>query len=431
MRVSYTFSPPLLDTFKDQLFQWSAQFEDIVWLNSNQDKNKQYDAILAVGAFTALKTDYTKALEALEEYQQQTQDWIFGYLSYDIKNGIEDLKSENDDLLEFPDLYFFQPLKLFLIQNNQVKCLYLNMVSDEIQSDVEDIKNTSENQYFSKTTQSETINLTSKISYLDYINHVNKLLNHIQRGDIYEVNFCQEFYAKNHHFNAHHCFKELNHISQAPFACYFKHEHLYALCSSPERFLKKSGQKLISQPIKGTIKRHKNPEVDKQYKQQLKQDAKEIAENVMIVDLVRNDLSKIAQKGSVKVEKLCHIHSFKQVHQMISTISAELRKENDLKDIFQATFPMGSMTGAPKISAMQIIENIESTKRSLYSGCIGYITPDFDFDFNVVIRSILHNSLQKYTSLMAGSAITHKSIPKKEYEECLLKAKALLDVLKK
>jgi para-aminobenzoate synthetase component 1 len=427
LRTSHKFSPRDIEAFKNQLFHWSAQFEDIVWLNSNKDVIADYDAILAVEAFTAIKTDYTQALDALEEYQQQTQDWIFGYLSYDIKNGIEDLKSKNDDGLEFPDLYFFQPQKLFLIKDNCVECLYLNMLADEIEDDLKSIEN---QDVLSSNNAFQNTNLIPKISKTTYLSKVEEVLKHIQRGDIYEMNFCQEFFAENHQLNPQNCFQNLNDISQPPFACFFKHEHQFALGASPERFLKKSNQQLVSQPIKGTAKRHKDSEIDKNYKLKLQKDPKEIAENVMIVDLVRNDLSKIAKKNSVKVDDLCKIYSFKQVHQMISTISAELKPEIGLKDILKATFPMGSMTGAPKVSAMQIIENLESTKRGLYSGCIGYITPEFDFDFNVVIRSILHNSLKKYTSLMVGSAITHQSIPENEYEECLVKAKALMEVLK-
>ncbi|TKS56707.1 anthranilate synthase component I family protein [Mesohalobacter halotolerans] len=427
MRTSYTFSPQDIEVFKHKLFHWSAQFNDIVWLNSNQDLNADYDAVLAVDAFTAIQTDYTEALDALDEYQHQTQDWIFGYLGYDIKNGIENLKSKNDDNLRFPDLYFFQPQKLFLIKGKNVECLYLNMVAEEIKDDLKTIGD----QYLSSVDNTfHQIDLKSKISKQTYLSKVKEVIKHIQRGDIYEMNFCQEFYAEKHDLNPHQCFQDLNDISRPPFACFFKHEHLYALGASPERFLKKSGKKIISQPIKGTARRHSDTEVDKNYKLKLQQDPKEIAENVMIVDLVRNDLSKIAVKNSVEVEELCKIYSYKQVHQMISTISAELKTETNLKEILKATFPMGSMTGAPKVSAMQIIEELESTKRGLYSGCIGYITPDFDFDFNVVIRSILHNVLKQYTSLMVGSAITHKSIPENEYEECLVKAKALMEVLK-
>ncbi len=417
-----------VSAFTSKLLEWSKNFDDVVFLDSNQSKNlhSSYDAVLAVDAFTALKTSNGYALEELEAYQQATKDWIFGYLSYDLKNDIEDLTSKNDDHLEFPELYFFQPKKIFFINGNELTISYLKMADDEMEKDIEKINS----QHVSAQTPTININIKSKINRSNYIEKVNQALAHILRGDIYEMNFCQEYFVENHQLNPIQCFKSLNHIARAPFTCYFKHESLYAIGSSPERFIKKKGRKIISQPIKGTAKRDPDPDADHMLKKQLKTDPKEISENVMIVDLVRNDLSKVARKNSVTVEELCEIYSYKQVHQMVSTISAELKEEVKLADILKATFPMGSMTGAPKVSAMQIIEDLESTKRGLYSGCIGYISPDFDFDFNVVIRSILHNSAKKYTSLMVGSAITQASKPELEYEECLIKAKALMEVLK-
>ena len=426
MRTIYPIEIDDIENFKDKLFNWSEKFEDVVWLDSNTYENSTYDAILAVDAFTAIKTDYTQALDNLNDYHAQTQDWIFGYLSYDVKNSIEKLESKNDDGLEFPDLYFFQPQKLFLIKGKKVECCYLNVVSDEFEIDLNDIKNYN----ISDDYLAETIDIKPKISREIYLSKLSEVLEHIKRGDIYEMNFCQEFYAENHNFYPELCFKNLNEISRPPFACFFKHENLYALGSSPERFIKKNGNQIISQPIKGTAKRDSNQNLDDDLKNKLQLNPKEISENVMIVDLVRNDLSKIAERDSVKVEELCKIYSFRQVHQMISSVSAIMKSDTDLKTILEATFPMGSMTGAPKVSAMQIIEDLESTKRGLYSGCIGYISPEFDFDFNVVIRSILHNKTKKYTSLMVGSAITHKSIPENEYEECLIKAKALFEVLR-
>ena len=151
----------------------------------------------------------------------------------------------------------------------------------------------------------------------------------------------------------------------------------------------------------------------------------------MIVDLVRNDLSRIAVKNTVKVDELFGIYTFDQVHQMISTISCEVKAETTIKDILQATFPMGSMTGAPKIRAMKLIEKFEETKRGLYSGAIGYISPEGDFDFNVVIRSIQYNTLKMYLSFMVGGAITIASDAELEYQECLVKAKALFEVLER
>jgi len=252
---------------------------------------------------------------------------------------------------------------------------------------------------------------------------------HIAKGDIYEANFCQEFYAKNTLINPLATYTALNNISSPPFASFFKFEEYYALSASPERYIKKEGNKLISQPIKGTAKRVSNSDDDKNLAESLSTNNKERAENIMIVDLVRNDLSKTALKGSVKVEELCKVYSFKQVHQMISTITSEVNNLYTPVDVLKTTFPMGSMTGAPKVSAMQIIEDLEVSKRGLYSGAIGYFTPEGDFDFNVVIRSILYNSEKKYVSFSVGSAITAKSDIDSEFEECLLKAKAMRQVL--
>jgi para-aminobenzoate synthetase component 1 len=426
LRTNYHFNVDDIETFKDKLLEWSKSFQDVVFLDSNQfkDKYSSYDALIALDAFTALKTNTGKALELLEEYQHNTKDYIFGYLGYDLKNEIEALHSSNVDRLDFPDLYFFQPKKIFFIKDSRIECCYLRMVDDEIKTDIEQINNTS-----IQKTSVQFSEISSKISREDYIDKVNQVLAHIHRGDIYEMNFCQEFFINEHSLDAENCFRNLNLISKPPFACYLKHENLHAIGASPERFLRKQGNYILSQPIKGTAKRALNPEIDLQLKDSLKTNPKEVSENVMIVDLVRNDLSRIAKKGSVSVEELCKVYSYQQVHQMISTVSAQLKEDLGFTDILRATFPMGSMTGAPKISAMQIIEELESTKRGLYSGCIGYITPEFDFDFNVVIRSILHNSKSKYTSLMVGSAITQAAKPEQEYQECLVKAKALFKVL--
>ena len=201
------------------------------------------------------------------------------------------------------------------------------------------------------------------------------------------------------------------------------------MSATPERYIKKDGCKVISQPIKGTEKRSDNKKEDQQLALELSNDEKERSENIMIVDLVRNDLSRTAKKGSVKVKELCKIYTFDQVHQMISTVESKVKKSTNPIDIIETTFPMGSMTGAPKISAMQIIEELEETKRGLYSGAVGYISPKGNFDFNVVIRSILYNETKQYVSYSVGGAITAKSNPLKEYEECLVKAKAMRQVL--
>lgn len=382
--------------------------------------------MLAVDAFTSLKTDFHNAFEDLKQYQQTTKDWLFGYLTYDLKNDVEDLKSTNFDGLDFPDLFFFQPKKIFILKENQLEIQYLLLCDDEVEEDFEEIVKSEKLEYKSQ----ESLEIEQRINKEFYIEKVTKMLNHIHAGDMYEANFCMEFFAENAIINPLEKFQKLNEISQAPFSVFFKNHKQYLLSASPERYLKKVGDKLISQPIKGTSKRFIDPIEDEKSKQFLESDAKERAENIMITDLVRNDLSHTAQKGSVEVVELCKIYSFLQVHQMISTITSKLDPQYSPIDVLRTTFPMGSMTGAPKISVMKIIENLEETKRGLYSGAVGYFTPDGDFDFNVVIRSILYNQENQYVSFSVGSAITSQSIPEKEYEECLLKAKAMHEVLR-
>ena len=426
LRTTITKNIAAFPNFTTQLLSWANQFSEVVLLDSNahQQKYSSYDVVLAVDAFTSIQTDYINAFQDLQQYQSQTKDWLFGYLSYDVKNDIEELHSNNFDGLAFPDLFFFQPKKLFLIKENQVEIQYLRMCDDEIESDFEEIISIAPITHYAIP-----ITINQRISKENYLLKVSKMLEHIQRGDIYEANFCMEFYAENAKIDPSEMYHKLNTISEPPFAVYFKNKYHYLLSASPERYLRKEGTKVISQPIKGTSKRNENPILDEQLKSDLAQNEKERSENIMIVDLVRNDLSHTAIKGSVAVEELCEIYTFKQVHQMISTVVSEVDATTAPVEIIRTTFPMGSMTGAPKISAMQIIEALEETKRGLYSGAVGYFTPSGDFDFNVVIRSILYNAKKEYLSFSVGSAITAQAMPENEYEECLLKAKAMFEVL--
>ncbi|WP_299681638.1 aminodeoxychorismate synthase component I [uncultured Dokdonia sp.] len=428
-RTTHTYTISNLKTFKKQLLNWAQQFEEVVWLDSNNypDQNyKTYDAILAVDGFTSIKTSYSGAFDRLEEYQQTTKDWIFGFMSYDLKNDIERLQSTNDDFVKFPDLYFFQPKRIFLLKGNKIELQYLPIVDDEMEYDWKEIMHPSVQDI--DMIDDASLHIKLKIHKEAYKNKVRKMLDYIQKGDIYEANFCQEFYAHGI-INPIKTFQNLNHISTPPFATFLKVEDHFLLSATPERYLKKEGSKVISSPIKGTAPRSQDVQEDSAFAKALSEDPKERSENIMIVDLVRNDLSRIAQKGSVKVEELCNVYPFKQVYQMISTISAQIAVGISPVDAIRATFPMGSMTGAPKIRAMEIIEELEETKRGLYSGTVGYFTPDGDFDFNVIIRSIVYNAANAYISYSVGSAITAKSNPDKEYAECLLKAKAMREVL--
>ena len=414
------------EVFKNQLLDWSQQYREMVFLDSNNYHQKQssFDCVLAVDAFTSIKTDYHNAFEDLKQYQQQTKDWLFGYLSYDVKNDVEDLHSNNFDGLHFPDLFFFQPKKLFLLKGNQLEVRYLQLCDDEIESDFNEIVTNQQ-----PATNNQQPKIEQRISKESYIAKVNQMLEHIYRGDIYEANFCMEFYAENAIIEPVKIYQKLNTISKPPFAIFFKNNEQYLLCASPERYLRKEGNKVISQPIKGTAKRFSDLVLDEKSRTELETNPKERSENIMIVDLVRNDLSHTAIKGSVEVEELCGIYTFEQVHQMISTVVSNVSTTTSPVEILRTTFPMGSMTGAPKISAMKIIEELEETKRGLYSGAVGYFSPENDFDFNVVIRSILYNAQEKYLSFSVGSAITSQSNSEQEYEECLLKAKAMFEVL--
>lgn len=379
----------------------------VFFFNSNNENEKN---ILAVSNS-----------EKIEE-----NNWKIGFVSYDYKNNIEELTSNHTDNIGFDEEFFFTPELLFQISQNTIEVLYNEAIyaEEKILEIVNEVGN-------SKIIISSNIAIKTqpKITKQTYLDNVEHLKSHIQQGDIYEINYCQEFYANEVEINPIELYFKLNRKSPTPYSCFVKHNHNYLLSASPERFIKKQGNKISSQPIKGTIKRGATLEEDEGLKNQLKTDPKERSENIMIVDLVRNDLAKIAQRNTVKVDELCEIYTFPQVHQMISTISAELKKEVDFKQIIHALFPMGSMTGAPKIRAMELIEQYETSKRGLYSGTVGFIKPNGDFDFNVVIRSILYNASSKNLSYFVGGAITSLSVPEKEYEECLLKAKAINEVL--
>ena len=277
--------------------------------------------------------------------------------------------------------------------------------------------------------QYKNINVKSLINKDQYIKKVKALKDHIKEGNIYEINFCITFEASNAEIDPVRIYQNLNEISNASYSALAKFNDLYIISSSPELFLLKRKNKLITKPIKGTAKRGATKNEDELLIQQLKNSLKEQTENVMIVDVARNDFSRIATKGSVKVDKLFDIESYKQVHQMVSTVSCDLKENTSFETIIKATFPMASMTGAPKIRAMQLIDEFELYNRGPYSGALGYSNENGDFDLNVLIRSIFYDQKKKYLNFTVGSAITALCDPEEEYNECLLKAKAMLEVL--
>ncbi|MDB5015835.1 MAG: pabB [Mucilaginibacter sp.] len=411
-----------LQNFKIKALQWASSFDVFCYLESNnfKDKYSKFDSLIAVGVKDEIIAQAGNAFVDLGKFREKHTGWMTGFLGYDLKNETENLSSGKPDNLNFPDLYFFVPQFLMIINDNQVE-----IIADNPQH-IFDVIEQLEIKPSGKLTR---VDIKNRLKKDVYINTVNKIKEHIKRGDIYVTNFCQEFYTENADIDPLAIFLKLNEISPNPFAAFFKWHHNFILCASPERFLAKRDNKLISQPIKGTAKRGKNIAEDNLIKQQLAEHTKEIQENVMIVDLVRNDLTRSAKQGTVKTEELFGIYSFKQVHQMISTVVCELIEGITAVGAIKNTFPMGSMTGAPKISAMQLMEQYEDSRRGVYSGAIGYFDPDNDFDFNVVIRTLLYNRDNNYLSFHAGSAITYHAEAEKEYEECLLKVKAILEVL--
>lgn len=427
-RTTFSFKLEDLASFKEAALHFYASEKYFIFLESNHGGTgyDTYGSLLAVGCIDVLSTSYHSAFDKLEAFHQEYQDWVFGYLGYDLKNELEDLSSDNPETIAFPDLSFFVPETIFEISDDEVLLHTYHVNEIDAQQLIQQILDY-------KIPQQKTVDQPAQLIARDdkkaYLKKAQTFLDHIHRGDIYEANFCTEFYVQNASLNSLKAFKELNAISEPPFAVYARMNDQHVMSASPERYLKKIGNQLISQPIKGTARRSLHLIEDETLKEELYKDPKERSENVMIVDLVRNDLSRIAEKGSVKVEELFGIYSFKQVHQMISTVTATVKSGLSFIEVIKATFPMGSMTGAPKISAMKIIEKNESFKRGLYSGAIGYIKPNGDFDFNVVIRSILYNSSRQKVSFSVGSAITAAAQPEKEYEECLLKARAMIEVL--
>ncbi len=413
--------------FKAKMLNWASRFNIFCLLDNRHYHfgKPAFECLLAAGAKSNIEKQAGSAFGALRNfYAENKSEWLFGHLGYDLKNENEELKSANADGVGFSDLHFFVP-ELVLELND--RSVMIHGQAAAILSVYQDILDCSA----SLTEKAvPSINIRHKISREEYISIIEKLRRHIARGDCYEINFCQEFFAENAEIDPLNIYHRLTELSPNPFSALYKLNGLFCLCASPERYLKKEGNKIISQPIKGTSQRYTaDADADELARKHLIESEKEKSENVMVVDLVRNDLSKICKPGSVKVDELFAVYSFPQVHQMISTISGEVKDEMSWIDCVEATFPMGSMTGAPKKKVMELIEQYEQTKRGLFSGAIGYVKPGGNFDFNVVIRSIFYNAKNRYLSFQAGGGITYNSVPEQEYEESLLKVKAMMKIL--
>lgn len=412
------------ESFTQKALQWASQFESACYLDSNgyRDNYGNINVFIAVGASDSLVANEGESFARIQRFvDQHPNTWIPGFFSYDLKNEIEELESQHPNHTGFPDAYFFIPTATLLIGKYNVEIK--SEQPDEVIKAIEATQLEDQPLGFSGR-------LRYRMSRAAYVDAFQNLQAHIRQGDIYEVNLCQEFYAEKARINPLEAYKRLNAISPTPFSCFFRHKHQYILSASPERFLSKNGTTLLSQPIKGTAPRGKEAVEDQQNKDALARNPKEVSENIMIVDLVRNDLTKSAKPGTVKASKLLDVQSFRQVHQLISTVTCQVDETLAATEVIKNTFPPGSMTGAPKISAMKLIDRYEKSRRGIYAGGLGYFGPQGNFDFSVVIRTLLYNAETGYLSFHTGGAITAEANAETEYDECLLKGKAIFEMLK-
>ena len=417
------------------MLSWANRFSIFCFLDNHhyQTDYHSVECLLAIGA----KSTYAKnTLVGFQDYLDKKPGWLFGHFGYDLKNEIEGYNSPGKNKIGFPDIFFFEPSIVIRLSAREMK-----IEADDAENIFKEIMSVDDG---SGSFEKASIDIQQRVSKKEYVDTINKLKQHILRGDCYEINYCMEFFAEDAFIDPLTVYQQLSKTSPNPFSALYKLDDKWLICASPERFLKKEGNKILSQPIKGTSSRFlKDDKKDKESKEDLYASEKDRSENVMVVDLVRNDLARVCKEGTVKVDELFGVYSFPQVHQMISTVSGELQDEISFTDIIKATFPMGSMTGAPKRKVMELIEKYEKSKRGIFSGAVGYLIPnpsplrgegrkgEVNFDFNVVIRSIMYNSSEKYLSFMAGSGITFYSDPEKEYEECMLKAEAMRRVVTK
>jgi len=402
------------------MLSWANRFGIFCFLDNHRYQTNYHsiECLLAVGGKNSFTANGGNSLDDLQKFINESPRWMFGHLGYDLKNEIESITSACKSNLGFPDIFFFEPKIMVRLSEKQMEI----GSEGDAQKIFEEIMQGDETNAFHNT----PVRIQQRVSKQEYIQTLGHLKNHILRGDCYEINYCMEFFAEDAVVDPLLIYQKLSSTSPNPFSALYKLDDKWLICASPERFLKKEGTKILSQPIKGTSSRFlKDKREDEKSKEKLHKSEKDRSENVMVVDLVRNDLARVCKEGTVKVDELFGIYSFPQVHQMISTISGELKDGISFSEIIKSTFPMGSMTGAPKRRVMELIDQYERSGRGIFSGAVGYITPDSNFDFNVVIRSIMYNASEKYLSFMAGSGITFYSDAEKEYEECLLKAEAM------
>jgi para-aminobenzoate synthetase component 1 len=423
-RHTRTFRPADPAAFRRQALHWAQSHAHCHYFTDNHVPYPHggFPHLLAAGAAEICPVAPGDAFGSVGRFLASRRDWLVGHFTYDLKNEIEALASRHPDPLGFPPAFFYVPQTLLRFEPGGGVTIHSFEHPGAVYAQVTATA-------VPGFRPAAAVALRPRTPRETYLAHVERIREHILDGDVYELNYCMEFFAEGVEIEPLAAYLALNARSPMPFSVFGKTGDQYLLCASPERFLRKTGSRLLSQPIKGTARRGPTPAEDERLRQALRHDEKERAENMMIVDLVRNDLARSARTGTVRVEEMFGVYTFAQLHQMISTVSAELRPEVPPAEALRNAFPMGSMTGAPKIKAMELIDGYESARRGLYSGTVGFFTPEGDFDFNVVIRSILYNESARYLSCQVGSAITYDARGESEYEECLLKAKAMREVL--
>ncbi|GAB3020130.1 aminodeoxychorismate synthase component I [Spirosoma pulveris] len=422
-------------TWRWQALSWAVSQEAhtngfVAFLNNNETvyPHDPFPNRLFVGAKRVISfadTTARDAFQTLEKAHREQPSFLVGYFGYDLKNQLEALTSRNAPRIELPDVYFVEPEWVIDFSSGNTIVVRGEGNIDQLLQRITAYESTQ----YPSVSQHIPAAVQCRVTPAEYEATVRRIKEHIIAGDVYELNYCIEFFAETIQLDPLATYQALNERSPMPFSNFIRLGDQYLIGASPERFLKKESNHLITQPIKGTIRRGQTPDEDAALRSELINSEKERAENLMIVDLVRNDLARSAVTGTVQVDELFGIYGFRQVYQMISTVSATLRDSVSWTDALRHAFPMGSMTGAPKIRAMELIDELEVGRRGVYSGAVGFITPDGDFDFSVVIRTLLYDAQRQYASFSVGSAITYDADPAREWEECLLKASAIRQVL--
>ncbi|MBS1731512.1 MAG: anthranilate synthase component I family protein [Bacteroidetes bacterium] len=405
--------------FKEKMLNWCSRYSIFSFLDSCNyvDRYSRYDCLAAAGEDYIFSGD----LDAFSDFYEKNNDWLFGHFSYDLQNENEPTINEDG----FKKLCFFRPKTVLMLQGEMLNIASTDKAPETIFKEIQQEESTTP-----KIVEHPGLDIQADTEKHEYISIIKKLKAHIQRGDCYEVNFCLQFFAEDCLIDPQLIFKKLKAISPNPFACLYRIDNNYLIGASPERFIQKQGMNIITQPIKGTAQRDLNDLVhDAIEKRMLRESLKECSEHVMAVDLARNDFSHFCNEGSVSVPALYSIYGFPQVYQMISTIEGKVPDQINLASIIAAAFPMASMTGAPKKKVMELIGKFEKSTRGIFSGAVGYITPQKNFDFNVVIRSMIYHASDKRLRFPVGGGITWRSDPEMEYEECLLKASAMMKIL--